>query len=273
MKVVYATDLDRTLIFSRRFLNENNIKDGYEIAELDGEKEISYIDSEVKAKLFELNLSGKVEFVPVTNRSLAEYKRVNIGLNNKYAITTGGGVILENGEIIKEWDEYTRKNIDMTRFLDLIDDISDLYSISSSPKIIDGKYIFTKLDLDKKDSLQVFECEIQNLVREYPEIEFSRSNRKLYAIPKIISKETSLKWLLENKLDYYKVVSSGDSYGDLCMGLVSDIFFLPEHSKGYDMNIYTDKVNVPGNIKTCDKFIKSPLEALHEVEKFKNELK
>ena len=129
MKVIYATDLDRTLIFSKRFLDEyNNNETEYSLVETFEGKEISYISNKVKNKLHELNNNSNV-IVPVTSRSIDEYNRIKLPITPEYTILSCGGTILKNGEPIKEYEDYLSRNIKRIEMMSLAMDLEDLKSV------------------------------------------------------------------------------------------------------------------------------------------------
>ena len=225
MKVLYATDMDRTIIFSQRFLEEYPTSAEYEVAETKDDRIISYVALDVKNKLHQLNRHNDVEVVPVTTRSKVEFERINIGLNNKYAIISNGGIILENGEPMEEWEAYLKNKWDRTVMLDAFMDLGDLASVCRNVDIIDGKYLFTKTDDE-----ETFDLEINALRIKYPELQFTRQRRKVYGIPKAFSKSIALEWL-RDKINAETVVASGDSELDIPMLQVADYPFVPEHGE------------------------------------------
>lgn len=95
---IFATDLDRTLIYSNRAFDNNN---HFICVEHINAKEITYMTQESIRLLHKLK--EKVMIIPVTTRSIEQFKRVTIVSDSKYAITSNGGTILKNGKILKEW--------------------------------------------------------------------------------------------------------------------------------------------------------------------------
>lgn len=225
MKVLYATDMDRTIVFSQRFLDEYPTSAKYEIAETKGDRIISYVALDVKNKLHTLNNNINVEVVPVTTRSKAEFERINIGLNNKYAIISNGGIILENGEPMKEWEDYLSSKVDRVELMDVFMDLGELESVCRKVDIIDGKYLFTKTD-----DAETFDLEINALRIKYPNVEFTRQRGKIYGIPKAFSKSIALTWL-KDRIKAETVVASGDSELDIPMLQVANYPFVPEHGE------------------------------------------
>lgn len=79
--MIYASDLDRTLIFSHRFLDEHKYNKKIVLVEDKDGKEISYMSELAYNKLQEINNNKDITFIPTTTRSLEEYNRIRLGLN------------------------------------------------------------------------------------------------------------------------------------------------------------------------------------------------
>lgn len=257
MKVLYATDMDRTMVFSHRFIEEYPPKSSYEVAETHGDRVISYISSPVKKRLKKINNSENVVVVPVTTRSISEFNRINIGLNPKYAIVSNGGTILKNGEPLKDWEEYIKANSYMHDLMQCMLDLDELESIERETKVIDGKYLF-----NKTNNGVLFDSEVALLAEKYPNLQFTRQRAKIYVIPKSFSKAIALRWL-QHKLECDKLVASGDSELDLPMLAIADYAVIPEHGDLIKCGYVTDGRIVNGGID-------SPLQTFDIVEKVVN---
>lgn len=244
-KILYATDMDRTIIFSKRFIDEHGAKTSYVVAETKDDKVISYISSPVKKKINEVCRHEQVELVPVTTRSISEFNRINIGLNNKYAIVSNGGIILENGKSMKEWEEYISKHIDLMELADVTLDLNELDSISRDATLIDNRYLFAKTE-----NGTLFDEEVAELANRYPNIIFTRQRKKIYAIPECFSKAIALRWL-QNKLGIKTVVASGDSELDIPMLAIANYAVIPEHGDAVQMHMIEEGRIVDGGINSA----------------------
>lgn len=224
MKILYATDMDRTMIFSHRFITEYPPVGSYSIAEVNSSgKVISYISDKVEDRLQELKDNSNVMIVPVTTRSMEEYNRINLGFIPKYAITSNGGTVLENGKLMQEWEDYLKDKIDKLELMSCGMDLEDLESVDRDSKVIDGKYVFTKTRDIKK-----FDEEISMLIIKYTNLNIVRQKDKVYAIPKSFSKAIALRWL-QLRFGCDTLVASGDSELDLPMLTIADYAIIPEH--------------------------------------------
>ena len=120
--MIFATDLDRTIIYSPKFLNEKNKNSVILIETLDG-KEISYISKFAFEELKKIN--KEIYVIPVTTRSINQFKRINTFEYCEYVITSNGGTILHNGIALGEWDDYIfnslkEYNNKMKKIMDII---------------------------------------------------------------------------------------------------------------------------------------------------------
>lgn len=254
--ILYASDLDRTLIFSGRFLKEFPTNVEYTPVETKGERIISYMANSVIEKLKQLNSNDNITFVPVTTRSLEEYNRISLGFTPKYAIVANGGIILHNGEPISEWDEYIARSINKLEAMDIMIDIEDeITAVDYNVKFIDNCYLFFKIN---DGCEELFDQEVLYLMAKYPNWEFTRQRQKGYAIHKAFSKQVALRWLWR-KFDEPYIVASGDSELDLPMLTLANRAIIPTHG-----NIVREKYVEDGTF--ADGGITSPLFTMKIVE-------
>lgn len=222
--VLYASDLDRTLIFSGKFLEDNPSDAERIIVETKNDRVISYMASSVADKLHQIKDNSNITFIPVTTRSISEYKRVRLGFMPEYAVTSNGGTILFKGKPMLEWENYIKKNLNMVEMMDMIQDIhDDIHCLDGEVKCIDGCYLFFKTN-----NTILYDIESEYLVEKYPNWDFTRQRNKCYAIPKHFSKQIALRWLW-NKLGKPYIVASGDSELDLPMLTLANKAVIPKH--------------------------------------------
>jgi hydroxymethylpyrimidine pyrophosphatase-like HAD family hydrolase len=233
ISVIYASDLDRTIIFSDKFIRENNTKSAYTPVEYKGGKVISNISNAVQAELKLLNsketLASSVEFIPVTSRSREEYERIDLGFKPKYAIIDNGGTILVNGQPMLVYDAYIQNMAEhsLQQSASILLDITEHDDIlAKEPKLIDNLFLFWKIAEEKEKMGDVL---INILNENYPEWDFTRQRRKVYGVPKCFSKQIALRWLWGQLGKPYLVVS-GDGEMDLPMLTLANKALIPSHS-------------------------------------------
>lgn len=206
--MLFATDLDNTMIFSHRIVDES--KSNVQCVEFYKGRPITYMTLSSIQKL--KNLMQQIYIIPVTTRSISQFNRVELWSTIEYAIVDNGGTILHYGVPFIEWEQYIQKvlaNYNLQAVCDLFTDLPDLLL---KPKIVDGKFVFTKSSnvTKSKTILQ------QKLDTKIWQISFQ--GNKIYAIPQGITKGIALQYLCENLLhNHLPVIAAGDSDLDISM--------------------------------------------------------
>lgn len=95
--MIFATDLDKTMIFNKKYVNESII-DKVQLVETINQSPVSYMSKSAINKLKEVN--KKIQVIPTTTRSLEEFYNVKTFEFCKYAIVSNGGIILEDNKIM-----------------------------------------------------------------------------------------------------------------------------------------------------------------------------
>lgn len=215
----------------------------------------SYISNRVLEALKELIKNPILRIVPVTTRSIAEYKRINIpDIEFEYAITSNGGTILKNGEILETWRDRIKENTDTRELEHIAKKVDRIKGINYKSRVVDESFIFSKTD-----DLDTTVDGLSKLGEIYRDYSFETYKHKVYIIPKFITKSNALLYL-EEILNERVVFSSGDGYFDLPMLKQCDVPIVPSHSK-----ITTEDLN---NITFVDGLIDSPLETFNIIKRY-----
>lgn len=91
--MIYASDLDRTLIYSLGAIGVPENTPGLIPAEIIEGKTRSYISQQALNQLMDLNT--RIIFIPVTTRTIQQYKRINLFQETvipDYAVTSNGEI-------------------------------------------------------------------------------------------------------------------------------------------------------------------------------------
>lgn len=239
-KTMWASDLDRTLIFSTGFLKDYPSDSKLIEVEKWRDDFYTYMDAEAMGKLAEY--SKDELFVPVTSRTVEQYKRIDFGFQPKYAITSVGGTILENGEPIDEWTKYIMTKLN---FKELVDIRKALWCLDfTNVKLLDNCFLFFKSEED---------C-FSGFSEQFPGWNFIRQGRKNYITPKHLSKIAAIEWLKE-QLDVEKLAVSGDSMLDMDMLQAADLAIVPDTA-------YIKEIAEKEGFKIANGGISSPLEMI-----------
>ena len=220
---IFVTDLDNTLIYSYK----KNIGNDKILVETKNGKELSFMSK------FSHDLLKKIDFIPLTTRSLSQYRRIEFfkGVYPEYALVANGGILLNKGEIDNLWYEDSLKMIEcsvdeMDKGMRILEEEKDVYF---EIKKIDGLFVFTKSHNIEKI--------MKKLKRELKldVVDIYNYGEKLYIFPKNINKGTSLERLKKN-LNPEVIICAGDSEMDVSMLKKSDISIFPEQLKNFMSN-------------------------------------
>lgn len=233
MTVLFASDLDQTLIYSRRSMgSEVKPEELIEVERFEGKPQ-SFMTEKSQSALWEL--ASNTVFVPVTTRTREQYERVT-GIYEgseppQFAIISNGAVILENGEPIHEWSTdirhqcVTRKTI----IEELMPVIQQHFDEEWVLRIRQAEDWFVYLIVDRA----LFP---EEKIGFYTEIfrsigwGLSLQGRKLYFMPESITKAAAMEYVRDRiQADY--VIAAGDSLLDLDLLESADAGFLAAHGE------------------------------------------
>jgi HAD superfamily hydrolase (TIGR01484 family) len=205
--VIFATDLDNTLIHSYKTAKPDDI-----CVEKHNGKELSFMSKE--AYILLKKLSENCLIVPVTTRSLEQYRRLDLGIHFDYAIVAHGALLLADGEVDTQWENESR-NLFSAELPQIIED-GNMYDI----RHVENMFIFAKA----YDTVQAVNLLQKTLVRNDFNI-FSVHN-KVYIFPKGFDKGAAIERLRQH-FKPKSVICAGDSTLDIPMLETADIAFAP----------------------------------------------
>ncbi len=264
--MLFASDLDRTLIYSKRFLDK--YKKRPLLIETKDDKEISFI-TELSISILK-KIANRILFIPVTTRTIEQYKRISFLKNTiipKYAIVSNGGNILVNGKIDSYWAKIISLKlksecISTKKVLERFGEIKNNDWVYKQMKA-DNLFYYYIIDKDNIPLDEIADFKKWLLKHGW---NISIQGRKLYLIPGFINKLSAVKYI-KNKTQKKKVIASGDSLLDLSMLEHADIAFCPSHGEIY--NSYKEGyLKVPKHIVFTDnQGMSASEEILKEVER------
>ena len=216
--MIFFTDMDGTIIRSASKKHPGDLVIEYK----DG-CEITCISSD-RAKIL-AELSDSV--IPVTSRSIEQYKRIDIpGFMPKYALTSNGGNLLVSGIPDKDWSAWSigiaeKHSAELAACRKLLENDPDR---SFEIRLVDGLFLFTKSNAPDK-TLQDLSERLSDTVG----LDLYNTGAKIYAIPKELNKGAAVKRLVD-KLGCCKekIVFAGDSIMDISMLECADIAVYPD---------------------------------------------
>ena len=229
--MIYFSDLDRTIICSNKLLKEN--EEAICIEYVDN-KETSYISNEIIENVKLLN-STKL-FIPATTRSLEQFKRIQFnkfGINFKYSITSNGAHILKDGEILDSWKEEVKLLKSMATEMDiLVDEYNNKFSELINPriqkfKVVEDNFFYLVLNKDNKSDITFLNDFIKYI--ESNGWQYYKNCSKVYFLPKGITKENAIEFLIRTEFNNEKFNALGDSCMDAGMLSIANKAYIPKH--------------------------------------------
>jgi len=239
--MIFASDLDSTLIFSSRhckLINDNNLfpVDFYN-------NNCSSITKSMKDTLEHINES--MLFIPVTTRSPKEYKRIKYFyevIKPKYAVVANGGIILKNGIELKAWSDIITSKIEKVVSVSTMIKLCSFFlesDLIKSYKTCENLFIYSILDEDKlanmlsnvESDLDYFEA-LRSFCSKY-NYNVSKQGRKVYIVPDCINKYDPLSYIMQSE-NINIFLAAGDSLLDYPMIKNSNYGIIPRHGELLD---------------------------------------
>lgn len=215
--ILFASDLDNTLLFSWRHRQEGDVC----VEWLDG-REQGFCTPGSLAMLAKLN--RELLFIPVTSRSVEQYRRIAwpAACRPRYAVTTNGGILLAEGEVDRQWLARTRELIEPWQ-----NELRELeirltrVPINKRSRMVDDIYLFAACD--KREDAQALGA----LLKGSTSLDTAVSGRKVYFFPPPLNKGAALGRLKE-RLRPDKTLCAGDTIIDVPMLAAADLALIPE---------------------------------------------
>lgn len=230
--MIFASDLDQTLIYSQPLERAEELGDRIITAELIDGKVRSYMSSSSYQLL--QKLMTELTFIPVTTRTMQQYNRIHLisqMLKPKYAVTSNGGNILIDGHPDLKWQASVVARVSESS--EHVQDVRILLDRVLNPEwVISSSYcdeLFFSHIIDRaKMPLE----EVTQMSEELQRMGWSTSvqGRKVYVVPQVVNKRDAvqhLKQLTEER----QVTASGDSLLDQILIDFADFSIVPRHGE------------------------------------------
>jgi len=230
--MIVASDLDRTIMYSTRALEELGMPENIELipVERNAESILGYMTKKAFNQLQLLNNNSL--FIPITTRTTEQFNRFIIfdkDIPLTYAVTTNGASILYKGEPLTEWTEQLKDTMNKESAKK-----EEILAIFERERI--------RFNGVRKDVKQLFFYYILNSLPSKEELTFIRDHcarlgwktslqgRKLYLIPYSISKGNALRFICQREgMD--ALAGAGDSLLDWDFLKHCQYRYVPNHGE------------------------------------------
>lgn len=254
---MFVSDLDRTIIFSKRYIDtvKDSTKESDMVKVEETARTISYSHKRLLKKLKESEIEATkgnrraLKFVPCTSRSKEEYTRINLGFKPEYAIIENGCRILHNEVEMAEYNEYVKETlgIDLLNFADkALEKVQKALQGMGNIRIKVVNNCYVLVIADKKDEILAQKCkdriEKGFIGSEDNHYRILQDKSKVYVTSSAVNKATAAKWLADTLGKEIKL-AAGDSAMDEVMLNAARNAIIPQHG-----TLNRDNIRVPGKI-------------------------
>ncbi|WP_145415234.1 HAD family hydrolase [Paenibacillus xylanexedens] len=232
--MIYASDLDQTLVYSRRSMGVAEDAPGLVPAEWIRGELSAFMSAETLNQL--MTLPKDILFIPVTTRTVAQYQRIQIFQQEvipSYAITSNGGNILMNGKVDPFWNEHVRSKLQ--EHSATAAEVRQIFDGVLNKEWVVGERLCDELFFAfviHRDRMPVEEVTEKIKLVESLGWEASVQGRKLYLVPSAVNKRAAVEHI-RHQIGDVPVVASGDSLLDRCLLDYADYAIAPRHGELY----------------------------------------
>jgi len=241
--MIFASDLDRTLIYSKKAMGEAFGSTEVIPVELYQGEHISFMSPETARLLIELSKTAL--FVPVTTRTIEQYERIfyiRETFKPKYAVTSNGGNVLIDGAPDPHWQRHVAEALTRSENAEKVIEAFD--RISSPDWVKSYRHsdnLFYSIILEREnmplDVVEDFRKELAGM-----RWNLSVQGRKMYLVPDGVSKGDGLLHV-KALAGASRIAASGDSLLDESLLKAADYAIVPRHGEIYaaymEAGVYT----------------------------------
>ena len=220
MKVLFACDLDNTLIHSHKTRRADDI-----CIEIYEGREQSFISARALDLL--KKVSEQILFIPVTTRSITQYRRIfwTEDFFPRYSVVANGAYLLDGDKQENFLREFaTPYETEIKRQLASAD--KNIFTIA---RIVDESFLFLRCRDDIAPAGISFDTSLT----------VQHTGKKIYLFPPLLNKGEALKSLIK-RFSPDKVIVAGDSAIDLPMLRLADVAFGKKNLRGENFIEFSD---------------------------------
>jgi hypothetical protein len=204
-----ATDLDRTMVFSERFVHTRPTTTSVCEVELYQGRNISLMAQEVRDGL--ALLAKTHDLIPTTTRTRAQLRRIDLGFSAPHEICCSGGVVLHDGLPDEDWAATVASLVaaECMPYAEAEAGFGDWAGQSWMRQLRDAEGIFLIASVDAVPAQ-----EVEALTETFVEGNWRvvHQGSKVYALPRVVTKSAAVSYL-QDRLGG-EVWAAGDSVLD-----------------------------------------------------------
>jgi len=226
MKVLFASDLDKTLIHFQRsdipmggLVETERTSHGFSVMSASAYNNLRYIQEETL-------------FVPTTTRSMKQYGRIKQFKENppKYAVLCNGGKIFTNGTYLSEWDDYVaERSKSCSTKEEVFATFERHFRSELLPEMQFTDDLFWYLKLVETADVSLFQDLVMEDIRKLGWVPYVQG-KKVFALPAHIDKGEAIRFLID-KENINFTIAAGDSTMDDTLLKVADLGIVPAHGE------------------------------------------
>jgi hypothetical protein len=256
VKVLFATDLDRTLIYSVRAAGRP-VEDLVVVERHEG-RDISYVSPAQLALLDEIARKGLV--VPVTTRTLAQYRRVRVWTEQppEWAVAANGGILLQRGEPDADWHAAVLATVAAGAHELLA--VAEWLGRAARPwidhvRIADDLFLYTLVD---RQALPARAAEELAATLDGWGFQLSIQGRKLYAVPTALGKGPAVREVA-HRFGAERIFAAGDSLLDQDLLAIADLSLRPAHGELHAAGVPADVITLTSGLAAGEELLRTVL--------------
>lgn len=249
MIVLIASDLDRTLIYSRAAFGLGSDAPEPEVrcVELNHGEPLSFVTATGHTLLEQLAASGAM--VPVTSRTVRQYRRITLpGPPPRFAICANGGRLLQDGVEDEDYRATLRADLaaasaPLEQVWALLRAAADARAAAGAPlksiRVADELFCYA-VEFERADPQWVAELAVAVQPLGWG---VTRQLRKVYLVPAPLTKVRALDAVRE-RTGATRVLAAGDAHLDLPLLQAADAAIRPAHGELHEQGLQAPNLTV-----------------------------
>jgi hypothetical protein len=255
MTVLYATDLDRTLVYSERAAGVP-VEGLLPVEQYEG-RTISWISAGQRDLL--ARIAHHARIVPVTTRTRAQYERITVwDAAPEWAVVANGGTILRHGVPDADWSALVRAGLDEQ--CHELGAVAAVVARQIGPwldhvRTADDLFAYTIVDRDALPPAAVDELAATLAPAGWV---VSVQGRKLYAVPRPLQKSAAVAEI-RRRTGATAVFAAGDSLLDRDLLDAADRSLRPAHGELHALGVPADHVTRSTGVEAGEELLRTVL--------------